>query len=329
MKTEILSQTPQTRCYTCSKPNVDKLCHHCARAICTGHNSVFIPNETGIENPEFTNLDLDYLQNEKDIIHCEDCLHYVQSHLWMRPRAVKLCVFGLLIGLAGIIFKFWLAILLSLVVIALGIIWYRSINKKHEENYEQKRLKNPPPFPVIPNIRSVVIDEHRTGSISLNSEGKYISQVDKNKGALTFTLQFAHRDRERLDKYLKKYKLSFSKDIPFHAGFAVLEGAPNLQFENSDIFIENRPNTIAFDGTIGEQPFLANEESQRDSNWINRFVYTVPDHTEMQIKLPVQIIPTLDQEGAQRAIDVVVQLSPTATSSLGSGTFGAGEKRYH
>ncbi|MBN2396481.1 MAG: hypothetical protein JXC36_08495 [Candidatus Atribacteria bacterium] len=320
MNIEIISHKPKTRCYICHKEDIDKICHHCGNAICKTHNSTFIPFEKGVENPEYSNLDLDHLHNEKEIIHCKDCMHYVKSYKWMRSRAVKLGVFGLILGIIGVIGELWLMVLASVILIGTSIIWYLSINKKHKENYEIKRIKKPPLFPVIPNIKTISVTENLAGSIILGNDGKFATQADKIMGKISITLQFSQRDRERLDAYLNEYKLSKNESIEFNSGFAMLECSSDLKFDDPNIFLENRPNIISLKGTIGEQPFLFKNDSLRDNYWTNSFSYIVVDNNEdKNIKLPIQIIPTLVQEGAQRAIDIVVQIPPIAYDILDLG----------
>lgn len=320
MQVDVISNAPTTRCYICHKPEVDKICHHCGRAICNAHLSSSIPLESGFENPEFSNLDLDHLTSEKEIVHCEDCIHFVRSYKWMRPLAIKFGGFSLVIAVIAILTKLWWLILIGIFSLAGSIIWFRWINRKHEESYEQARLKNPPSFPTVPSLKSISVTEQITGQISLDNNGKYSTNINQTKGKLSVSLQFSYREKERIEAYLKKYKLLVSKEIPFHAGFLVLEGAPNLEFDESRSFLEKRPNTISLLGTIGDQPFLIDEEARHDSNWTSRFTYTVIDGKERKAPLPVQIIPTLVQEGAQRAIDLVVQVLPEITDSKDLGT---------
>ena len=42
-------------------------------------------------------------------------------------------------------------------------------------------------------------------------------------------------DRAVVQAYLKKYQLPLSDDLPFHAGFVVLEGAANLGFDDHGV----------------------------------------------------------------------------------------------
>lgn len=319
MKVEIIPNPPRARCYICHKPDVEKVCHHCGRAICSEHNSASIPAETGCENLEFSGLELDQLQGVEEIVHCSNCIHYLRSYKRLRPWAVMIGGLGLALGLIGIADETWWVSLMGVAAVTASIVWYRWIGRKHEENYEKALLRNRPPFPVVPALKTVSATEYVDGQIRLDSEGKYTAQVCQKKGRLTFTLQFAHRDKERLKRYLDKYKQSMSDDIPFHAGFVVLEGTPNLQFDDTAILAKERANTIALNGTLGEQPFLFNIDSQRDSNWTNRLMYTVPDVTDNQTQLPIRIIPTLVQEGAQRAIELVVQVSPEVLDTKAFG----------
>jgi len=313
MKVEVIANTPSTRCYLCRKPDVDKLCHHCGRAICSSHGSTAIPAGMGYENPEFSDLGLDPFNNDNDIVHCEDCIHSVRSYQWLVPRAIKTSGVGFAITLLGAFLRADWLIITGLLLLVGGILWWRWIKYQHDECYEQARHKNRAPFPVVPSIRTVSITEQVSGTTCLDETGHYSTQLEKIQGKLSLALQFSHRDKERIGAYLKKYNLIMNRAIPFHAGFLVLKGAPAIEFEDPGLFVDNRPNTIALQGTVGDQPFLFDDDARHDSNWTKRFIYTVAG--DKPNNLPVQIIPTLAHEGAQRAINLVVQVSPELIGS--------------
>jgi hypothetical protein len=327
MKAEIVPQAPRTRCYVCGQPKVAMICHHCGRAICDSHGPTPIPEGRTVENPEFAHLALGYGTIEETGIHCKDCVHYVRSFKWLIFAGAIVAAVGLvllLIGLSGAVtiasaesrsslravgylcgggglFSL-LTLPVGIGMLALGIYLQRN-------RYHQSVLDSRPPIPVIGKMESVSVTESITGQITLDAEGTYHSRADKCEGKLTLAFRFAPRDWERVEAYLKKYQLPLSDDLPFQAGFVVLEGAANLVFDDPSGFMPGRVNTIALEGTIGEQPFLRGA-GERGNRWVIRRTYTTLSAEGEDVWLPVQIVPTLVQEGARRAIELVVQLTP-------------------
>lgn len=69
MQPQIIPQAPQPHCYICYSKEIDKVCHHCGKAICQKHKNTLI-----FRNPEFIRLSLDSVHFKiKDIAHCRDC----------------------------------------------------------------------------------------------------------------------------------------------------------------------------------------------------------------------------------------------------------------
>ncbi|MEZ4864806.1 MAG: hypothetical protein R3C14_26070 [Caldilineaceae bacterium] len=82
MKPEIIPQSPQPHCYICHSRIIDKVCHHCGRAICKDHKSEFV-----IRNPEFSRFSLNATPFRiKDVVHCHDCAKeiYHKRLFWRR-----------------------------------------------------------------------------------------------------------------------------------------------------------------------------------------------------------------------------------------------------
>jgi hypothetical protein len=313
MTVEIIPHAPRVRCYVCGRPEVAMVCHHCGRAMCDRHGPTPVPEGRTIENPEFTDLGLSHTATGETGIHCKHCVHYVRSYRWMITLGAVVGVLGLIVLLAGIPAEGSAATTTGVfaTLAAIGLVtWGISLQRGR---YRQEIIDSRPPLPVIGNIRSVSVAESIRGQITLDAEGRYTSRADQPQGKLTLTLYFTPRDRERLDTYLKKYDLASSDDILFHAGFVVLQGSTDLHFDDPSVCMSGQVNTIALTEYIEDQPFLSSTGAGRGNRWIIRHTYTFPlNHDGTAPILPVQIIPTLIQEGAQRAIELVLQLAPEA-----------------
>ena len=315
MTVEIVSRSPRTRCYSCGRPKVDMICHHCGRAICNEHGPTPIPEGHSIENPEFTDLGLERTAVGETGIHCDYCVHYVRSYKWMFSLGTIVGVLGLIILVVGISAQESTAIVIGALVTLAGVglgVWGNSLQRNR---YWQKIIDSRPPLPVIGKIQSVSIAESIHGQIALDAVGKYTTHADRPQGKVTLTFQFAPRDRERLETYLKKYNLPSSDDIPFHAGFVVLQGSVDLQLDDPNAYMPGRVNTIALTGTVGDQPFLSGGGTGRENRWIIRHTYTFSLDGNGAAILPLQLVPSLVQEGAQRSIELALQLAPE-TSEL-------------
>lgn len=317
LKSEVVSQLPETGCYICSRTKINKICHHCGQAICDKHRSSAIPKWFGIDNPEFADLKLDKLDMKTNIIHCQACVHYyIRLYKWMAWLGIATIAWGVIWMLYGMLFEVILVLIFGMMTFLVGIVLSLYFIQKHQEHYKQEIWDGRPPFPAIPTVKRVTITESLHGEITLNAEGKYKSEVEvePSHGELALSVKFTDDDRERLEAYVKKYDLPKSENIPFHAGFVVLEGAPNLKFDRPDTLMPERVNTIALQGTIGEQPFLIRSEKEGgDSNWKSSFSYTILPHNGKRIRLPVQLIATLRKEGAGKGVEIVVQLSPKSS----------------
>ncbi len=310
MNSEIVLRALQTRCYRCSRPKVDMVCHHCGRAICDSDGPTEIPSGKYFENPEFSNLDLGQSHVGEEGIHCSDCVHYVKTYKLIFQLAFWLTIIGLI--LAAVVF--WtqqiLAITIGVLTITASIgLFYQGFSLQRHK-YRQEIMNCRPPFPVIGKIRAIAVSEFFNGSIYLDSHGQYTGSVDPPSGKIALTLQFTPRDRERLKVYRDKYERYFSEDLEFNAGFAVLQGVSNLTFDNPKACMPKRVNTLALTGKISEQPFLSGTGGGKDTYWRIRENYSFTLDDNKTLFLPIQIVPSLVQEGAQKSIELVLQLPP-------------------
>lgn len=308
MNADIVRQAPRTRCYVCGDIQVSTICHHCGRSMCSTHGPIPIPEGKYIKNPEFTELGLSQTLVGEIGTHCEDCMHYVRSFKWM--------IYGGVIGIGiGLIILFAGEIALGILSIFAGIGLGGGGWSLHQKWYQQVINDSRPPLPVIGKVESVTVRESICGRITLDDNGSYTTTAEQPDGKMTISFQLAPRDRERLEMYRKKFILAPEDDISFHAGFAVLQGAVDLHFDNGNANIPAQVNTIEFKGNITAQPFLSGNGTGRDNHWNVRYKYSFSLNDSQTIGLPIQIVPTLVREGDEWAIELVVQVNPKVGKS--------------
>ncbi len=276
MPVEIIPQKPYAQCYICHRPQVDKVCHHCGRAICDKPTcrSTRLPKESIFPNTEFNGLGLDEASGQSVAIHCRQC-----------------------------------------------------VDKFHGKNLVLRLFKaiaggNRPPLPTQPLINAVFITETFQDQISLDAEGKYtVAEVKPRAGELKFSLQFVDKERRRKHNYGRRFRMREGQDFPFHAGFAVLEGANHWQqlvdtSAQQPIELTQVPvDTIALQGNVNELAFF-NDLTSRVNTWEPSFTYTFTNGEGKTVALPIQIIPTLVSDNTQRTLELIVQLRPDAEFEL-------------
>jgi len=222
-----------------------------------------------------------------------------QSLLWVNSFRTNS---ALLIGTA-------IGILLILLGIIIWVFQTAQLRKK-------RRRGNQPPFPALPNIHSLRVEESMNGEIRLDSSGKYSTGVNELTGSLTIQQEFIDDDRNRLDRYCKKYRIRRRERIPLHAGFIVLEGTPNLKMQETN---QSQVNTLPMVGTVGEHPFLVSKvkggRQPPKRQWEYSWKYIIVQNNTKKFSLPIQIIPTFVPDGTKKAMSLVIQVSPDADIS--------------
>lgn len=171
----------------------------------------------------------------------------------------------------------------------------------------------------IPTINGITITEKMEDKVVLDGDGHYVApEMKTREGELKFAFQFSERDRERLDAYRKRFRLAPRANVPFHAGFAVLEGTNRLHPECLDSasgavidLTKGSVDTIAFKGNSADQTFLDDSTSQAN-NWEVSFKYTILGADGKSIPLPIHIIPTIVPDNTNHVLNLLIQLRPEA-----------------
>jgi hypothetical protein len=118
MSTQITFHPPRARCYKCGSTNIESVCHHCRRAMCTLHIRQPVDSRGRLISVEFTGLGLKETCGEVPI-HCEFCHHLVH------PTHPALLVAGVVVFILALMLPFdllerFMGILLGTAVAGLG-----------------------------------------------------------------------------------------------------------------------------------------------------------------------------------------------------------------
>jgi hypothetical protein len=280
--------------------------------MCDDHGPFTVPEARfyeRVENNEHTDLELAEITGSAEGIHCEYCRHGVVSY---EPLFYALFVIGAIYIISSVIVTaVWVAVLSALLgIVAVAVsIWAIYVEKQYR-HYQMCR--EAPPLPVWGRFPSIIIDEHVIGSIRLTSDSEYLTGGEHADGVMKFSLQLTAHDRERAKKYWQKYTLSTRENIPFHAGFAVLQGTRRIRPEN---WGSQQVNPVRFMGQVLAQSYLLGTTSTHARQWTHHYKYNVLSDTQCTAGLPVQIIPTLLSEGDEWALELDVQVNPKIDSA--------------
>lgn len=303
MEAEILPRVPEIRCYICGNENIKTLCHHCGRAMCAQHHFSFAPQKRfyqRIEDNEYTYLGLEDSPDSGQASHCTDCFHFVVSY---EPLFYGVGMLGLIAIVSSMLIAvFWLALAYIALGAALIIVAFWAIQEEKARCHAEM-CKAAPPFPVFGRFPSITIRENISGTVSVDSNGRYLAQNVQTDCTINFSLQLVTDDQERLKRFHEKYTLPASEDA-FHSGFVILRGTEKVQTSTDQPL-----NPLSLVGHINEQPFLVSETNRRAPRWEHQTKYHFSTDTNDTTVLPIQIIPTLLSEGREWALGLNVQVN--------------------
>jgi hypothetical protein len=296
----IVERAPQTRCYKCGNPDTVCVCHHCGQAMCDQHKPATKNAAGKLLSSEFANLGLREHPAGEAAIHCERCAHVTKT-----PQA-GLIVVGAFIFLAGALTAIllqvsygWIAALAGMVLAVAGYLNYSS--KVREV------AKTRQPAPLFPRFDAFRVQEDLEGHMTLDDDGRYQLTAAPATGVLTVEGSFGKPERDRLQLYRKKYKLTKDVDIDFHAGFAVLRGGAGIRPCDS---IQQRGTecgtVIPLTGPVSSVPILAGTAGPNYGEWQVTRQYELLETLET-VTMPLRLVPSLPPESAQRALELEVQ----------------------
>ncbi|MBI3941458.1 MAG: hypothetical protein HY326_00465 [Chloroflexi bacterium] len=298
----IKPQGSQTRCYLCGNPEIVSLCHHCARPMCGSHTPATEGNNW-LWAGEFAELELprDIKNLGEMSIHCQNCDHRV----WSRTFFVS-GVAALILGLSLVIPTRDLPSLALVVVLGcalnLGIVGFMRSRKiglapvKH-------------PLPLLPTFGPPRVSETLRGKIAPKyPQGPNGSSVryPSAGGTLTINASFSQADRERMERYRRKFEAQTTGTVNFHAGFAALKGPVHLVWTQTDIKTPVSATVIPLTGQLDQLPYFGDSPESKERDWRISQHYDLPVAAELG-DFPLDIVPHLAQEGGQRVLELEVQ----------------------
>lgn len=228
--------------------------------------------------------------------HCEFCVHNVSSYsnvMWA-ALILTLTFFGSIIGLPLFIIGYWL-------------------NLNYFINAQGRQLPLIPLEGTLEQRRKIRIRESVTGQIELDASGEYVAQKDEAFGRLFVPLHFSGSAYERYRSYLQKAKhlrINLTQDPPICAGYMVM-GPTNWDFTSGNIWLSNRVNVVALQGTVKNSPLthLLTDPNQTEKDWEIEYSYRIPEHEDRSESiLPVQVVISIYPESNRQALALEVEL---------------------
>jgi len=294
---QIIPQAPRARCYECGSTQIANICHHCGRPMCEAHSPAVSDAAGKPLSAEFVGLGLKETKCGESAMHCTYCAHR------LKPPSFQLIIAGSVVVLLSVLIitsNFAVGFLGLLIGGGLAAYGYHSNKRRREEI-----LRSRPSLPMLPRFDSIHMREELRGRIGLDPDGRYNVTASPVEGTLTIACTFGKPERERLLQYQKKYELGKEDDATFHCGFALLRGPAGLMF-NDDMLAEPQRNTvIPLTGLVSAQPFLSRADARGSGEKIIR-KYGLLDAAKTD-SLPIRLIPSLLQEGGQRALEIEIQ----------------------
>lgn len=312
LQSSIKTRVPQTVCYKCDNEEIDEVCHHCGRAMCKLHVQKNIPWWIGGSHFEFVGLGMKHHPAGEEGKHCEECLHFhLKPSFWIVSVAILATVV-----VALLLTKLNLQLTFSIFLIAIfgtvvgGLIGALFVTIRNEK----KKVVFQPLFPILGKLLHVIIKENINGVISLDREGSYHSSFRPRfePGEIEVKLKLNSLDRDRLQKYKRKYNIDKSNPLFWNAGFVLLHGRPNIKFQKYNVPVElSKPYTILLNENVQESPFLLGQNSSSITEWKKSISYVFRQIPKESAEiLPIQIFPRVVRQGNGWSLELIVQVTP-------------------
>lgn len=270
--------------------------------MCTEHRPIVADGRGTPVSKEFDGLGLEKLAAA---YHCREHAHIVRSDLR------ELIAIGILTCLIGFGMAFTNPVRgVALFFVGVGVIAAVYVGHKRRR---AAALTARPLLPLIPNLDSVSIRESLHGDITLGEDGRYISLPGQVTGHVDVVMTLAKADRDRLERYRGRYRLSTGDPIGFSAGYGLIQGQVGLTLEPQP-GQSARPLPggmgIAFKGEVAGNPLFSSGDSwnagQHPGRWAISFPYTL-DRERSPARTPIWLVPSLIPASDHQTLEVDVQ----------------------
>lgn len=317
----VIPKSPRAKCYLCGDSGVEAICHHCGRPLCRSHAPGRHDWSDARQSAEHVGLGLESTPCGDIAVHCQDCHHVVRL-----PRRTLLLIGGvgvvagrfLQLELPGV----GLAILLGAAgALALGTGQYlwRWWQIRHSR----------PPIPWVPKLRSVQVVETIDGALILDSEGAYRSDLSAAAGRLTVDAVLGEPERSIYQKYLDKHRISGGEDLPFQAGFLLLDGSAAITFGDSAGRVAGSPRVLSLEGRTSEEPARRAIRGEGIGEWSREWSYRIDPFADENPSLPVQVIPFVEAEAGGQILGLEIRWGKAVPAPTVAGLRCKGQRARH
>lgn len=297
MTTKLERLAPQARCDACGSPKIVSVCHHCGRAACRDDSLTIIDLTGRPLSREFARLGMDRIEP----YHCDACAHVVKGRPWLfAVLTAATALAGILVALADLV--------LGLSLFSLGVVLAVATYLADKRRVILS-MKARPPLPVTAAIESVRVVETLRGSSLLDGEGGYRASVGPVEGEIEISMTLGRQDRDRLKRYLRRYRLADKGNVEFSAGFAALRGRASVEYVSQCLDqIDFAPDyrVIPLRGKVGSLPYFNAPYSRSAAPWSVRASYRLSEDRRVE-SMPIWLTPTLVPESDQRTLALDLQ----------------------
>ncbi len=273
MPVEIIPQRPYAQCCICYRPAVDKVCHHCGRAMCdkASCKSTLLPRESLLPNTEFNGLGLDEIPGQPLAIHCEQCVEKIHGkNLFWR-------LFNTILGRN----RPPLPTRPIINGVSITETIQDQIRLDAEGEYTVSEVK---PREGELKISLQFVERERARQQAYCRRFRIKAGEDFPFHAGFAVLEGTSRWQPNLVDKSSQHTIDMSQ-VPV--------------------------DTIVLQGNINELSFF-NDATSPANAWEPSFTYRFTNAEGKAVALPIQIIPTLVPDGTHRTLELVVQLRPDA-----------------
>lgn len=268
---------------------------------------------------EFRGLQLEQSDRRAAGVHCEDHQHKSLSNLWLTFPWLWYGGAGLIVLSGATIILRYLGILplmefrervFALIIIALttivpGVLFFA------RQRLELKAKR--PPLPVAGQSLTIEVKEKMISEVELDNNGRYRIYSQEGKGQLDVSVQFGRSDYERSEKYRQRFGgpgVLPLAEVQFSAGFLAVRATYLFRPHSLLEYEGGRGNVLELSDWAAGLPFFQGSQSPGNDLWKLEVEYALAKDPQQIRTLPVQIRPSLAEEGPVRAVYLLVEVLP-------------------